>query len=101
MASHGLSGHDYLVVTTAGILMLTNLLGAAFTIRRILFREQKGTADSAGSWWLIAKVAPVVAIAVLLTILILNLPPARRGAQELSPGVVHETCQSFRDCLWR
>jgi hypothetical protein len=51
MAAHGFSTHDYLVVATAAILMVTNLLGASFTLRRIWSREKnQNNIASSASW---------------------------------------------------
>jgi hypothetical protein len=51
MAGHGFSTHDYLVVVTATILMVTNLLGAGFTLRRIWSREKSQSNAAIGASW--------------------------------------------------
>jgi hypothetical protein len=65
MAAHGFDAHDYLVVVTATILMVTNLLGAGFTLRRIWAREKgEENATSVSSWWPISKMAPLQVLGI-------------------------------------
>ena len=65
MLSHTFSGQDYLVVVTAAILMVTNLLGAAFTIKRLWIRERPERATSSGaSWWSVTSERPLKVLRV-------------------------------------
>jgi hypothetical protein len=63
MPTHFFSSQDYLVVITAGILMLTNLVGAGFTIKRILARRgQPGSKTAARGFWARTIESPLRAV---------------------------------------
>jgi hypothetical protein len=51
MPTHTFGGQDYLVVITAAILMVANLLGAGFAIRRLWIRAKSERATTAGASW--------------------------------------------------
>jgi hypothetical protein len=52
MPTHVFSSQDYLIVIMAGILMVTNLVGAGFTIKRILARRgQQGSKTAVRGFW--------------------------------------------------
>jgi hypothetical protein len=52
MPTHVFSSQDYLVVISAGILMVTNLVGAGFTIKRLLARRgQQGGKTAVRGFW--------------------------------------------------
>jgi hypothetical protein len=42
--------HDYLVLGVAAVLMITNLMGASFSIRRIYLRRRNGARSLGGTW---------------------------------------------------
>jgi hypothetical protein len=65
MPSHTFSGQDYLVVVTAAILMIANLLGAGFTITRLWIRARPERATSSRvSWWSVTSERPLKVLRV-------------------------------------
>jgi hypothetical protein len=73
MQIHVLNGQDYLVVVTAAILMVTNLLGAGLTIRRILSRSKPQNGETSPGLWSSLLESPIRLLGVTAVPVILAL----------------------------